>query len=292
MPLITIALFKCPACTRTARVEVPVPDISWLTNTAMQQTELHCDNCGARFSATVNNSSFRYEVTLDDHPAIEVFSSELTDSTNRLPDGLSWLNPGVPNDPFFEFISGYNHMAEVLHAYGVGGGGALKSSASEINKLVLSGLVSAMEAYLSNTIMLLVSEEYDATVNLLLKEKTLSSEKITLYESWSNPGVVEDRIQNYLRRQLYHNLGKVEELYGIAFNVDVFSDSDLKKRLHRTVELRHDIVHRNGRSGQGQEQDFSSETVCAMMKDIYDFVIHINTQLFKHDQKNIKDCGT
>lgn len=292
MRLVTIALFKCPKCSRTARAEVPVPDISWLTQPAAQKTELDCDNCGSLFSVTVKNSSSRYEIILVDHPTIEVFSSELTDPAKRSTEGLSLLNSGVPSDPFFEFVSSYNHMTEVLHSYGLGSGGALKSSASEINKLVFSGLVSAMEAYLSNTIILLVSEECDATANLLLKDKTLSSEKITLFESWNNIAIVEDRIKNYLHRQLYHNLGKVEELYEIAFNIDIFPNSALKKRLHRAVELRHDIVHRNGRNGQGQEQCFSSETVYAMMKDIHDFIIHINTQLFKQGPETIQGCST
>lgn len=47
------------------------------------------------------------------------------------------------------------------------------------------------------------------------------------------------------------------------------------------VALRHDIVHRNGRSLQGKEQEFSSIAVLAMMRDIHDFVMHVNNQLFK-----------
>ncbi|MEE5164839.1 hypothetical protein V2J73_16375 [Pseudomonas alliivorans] len=172
-------------------------------------------------------------------------------------------------------------MTELLHTYGIGGSGLLKSSAPEINKLVLSGLISAMEAYLSNTLMTLVAEEIDATENLLLKEEKLSSQKLTLFEAWTENLTVERRVQDYLRDQIYHRLGKVEQLYEIAFKVQIFPNLELKERLHRAVALRHDVVHRNGRTPQGKEQEFSSTAVLSMMRDIHDFVMHVNNQLFK-----------
>ncbi|PYD04720.1 hypothetical protein DND90_11630 [Pseudomonas syringae pv. maculicola] len=233
------------------------------------------------YIATVKKLPYRFEVVLVDHPTIEVFSSELTklfDSDNSQPSRNTFKGT---DDPLFEFLSSYSHMTEVLQAYGVGSSALLKSSAPEINKLVLSGLISAMEAYLANTLITLVAEEIDATENLLRKEETLSLQKITLFEAWSENSSVERRVRDYLRDQIYHRLGKVEKLYEIAFNIQIFPSLEIRTRLHRTVSLRHDIVHRNGRSVQGEEQDFSSAYVQAMMRDIHDLVMHINNELFK-----------
>ncbi|RMV05197.1 MULTISPECIES: hypothetical protein [Pseudomonas syringae group] len=110
-------------------------------------------------------------------------------------------------------------MTELLHTHGIGGSGLLKNSAPEINKLVLSGLISAMDAYLSNKLMTLVAEEIDATENLLLNEEKLSSQKLTLFEAWTENLTVERRVQDHLPDQIYHRLGKVEQLYEIAFKV-------------------------------------------------------------------------
>ncbi|MGN2432277.1 hypothetical protein [Pseudomonas syringae] len=218
---------------------------------------------------------------LVDYPAIELFSSELIElfEPHNAQSGRHTVKGTV--DPLFEFLSSYSHMTEVLHTYGVGSSALLKSSAPEINKLVLSGLVSAMEAYLANTLITLVADEVDATENLLLKEEKLSSQKITLFEAWNESLTVERRVQDYLRDQIYHRLGKVERLYEIAFNIQIFPSLEIKTRLHQTISLRHDIVHRNGRSLQGDEQDFSSTSVHAMMRDIHDFVMHVNNELFK-----------
>lgn len=281
MPFSTIVLFKCPSCTRTSRTPVPVPDINWLEEPSIRNTVIDCDNCGMRYDATVKKMSYRYEVVLVDYQTVDVFSSELTELSESHGANQSRNSARATDDPLFEFLSSYSHMTEVLHTYGIGSSGLLKSSAPEINKLVLSGLISAMEAYLANTLMTLVAEEIDATENLLLKEEKLSSQKITLFEAWNESLTVEKRVQDYLRDQIYHRLGKVEKLYEIAFNIQVFQSLEVRERLHRAVSLRHDIVHRNGRNHQGEEQDFSSFAVLAMMRDIHDFVMHVNDQLFK-----------
>ena len=281
MPFSTVVLFKCPSCAHTSRTSVPAPDTSWLEEPSTRNAVIDCDNCGKRYDATVKKTPYRYEVTLVDYQNVEVFSSELTEvfDSHATSSGQNYVR--ATGDPLFEFLSSYTHMTEVLHTYGIGGSGLLKSSAPEINKLVLSGLISAMEAYLANTLMALVAEEIGATENLLLKEEKLSSQKITLFEAWNESLTVERRVQDYLRDQIYHRLGKVEQLYEIAFNIQVFPSLELKERLHRAVALRHDIVHRNGRSLQGKEQEFSSIAVLAMMRDIHDFVMHVNNQLFK-----------
>ncbi|MEQ4223724.1 MULTISPECIES: hypothetical protein [Pseudomonas syringae group] len=276
-----IVLFKCDSCARVTRSPVQPSEISWSYDASIRDTLIECENCATSYNATVKKLPYRFEVVLVDHPTIEVFSSVLTkifEPDNSHPNRKTFKGT---DDPLFEFLSSYSHMTEVLHTYGVGSSALLKSSAPEINKLVLSGLVSAMEAYLANTLITLVAEEIDATENLLRKEEILSSQKITLFEAWSENSSVERRVQDYLRDQIYHRLGKVEKLYEIAFNIQIFPGLEIKTRLHRTVSLRHDIVHRNGRSVLGEEQDFSSDTVQAMMRDIYDFVMHVNNELFK-----------
>lgn len=281
MPFSTVVLFKCPSCAHTSRTLVPAPDTSWLEGASTRNAVIDCDHCGKRYDVTVKKTPYRYEVKLVDYQHVEVFSSELTELSDSQATSSGQNNVRATDDPLFEFLSSYTHMTEVLHTYGIGGSGLLKSSAPEINKLVLSGLISAMEAYLANTLMALVAEEIGATENLLLKEEKLSFQKITLFEAWNESLTVERRVQDYLRDQIYHRLGKVEQLYEIAFNIQIFPSLELKERLHRAVALRHDIVHRNGRSLQGKEQEFSNIAVLAMMRDIHDFVMHVNNQLFK-----------
>lgn len=281
MPFTNIILFKCPSCTRVARTPIPPCEVSWFLEPTLRNTTIECDSCKASFNITVRPSDYRLKVELVGYPAVEVFSSRLTELADPHDALADRDGAGPTDDPLFEFLSSYSHMTEVLHTYGIGSSGLLKSSAPEINKLVLSGLISAMEAYLANTLMSLVAEETEATENLLLKEEKLSSQKITLFQAWSESLTVERRVQDYLRDQIYHRLGQVERLYEIAFNIQIFPSLEVKQSLHRSVELRHDIVHRNGIDRYGQEQDFSSVSVFAMMRDIRDFVMHINNQLFK-----------
>ena len=195
MPYSTVVLFKCPSCTHISRTSVPAPETSWLEEPSTRNAVIDCDNCGKRYDATVKKTPYRYEVTLVDYQNVEVFSRELTELSDSHATSSGQSDVRATDDPLFEFLSSYTHMTEVLHTYGIGGSGLLKSSAPEINKLVLSGLISAMEAYLANTLMALVAEEIGATENLLLKEDKLSSQKITLFEAWNENLTVERRFR-------------------------------------------------------------------------------------------------
>jgi len=88
------------------------------------------------------------------------------------------------------------------------------------------------------------------TLALQAKDNEINKQNFSLKEIANNEGIVEAHVKGYLRKIIYHNLGKVQFLYDVALDVEVKVGDDWK-HLHKTVQHRHDCVHRNGFDHEG-----------------------------------------
>lgn len=117
-------------------------------------------------------------------------------------------------------------------------------------KMVDAFAVTAMEAYLSGTLIEKVKNDNTYLLNAAKNIEDLKDEKITLYEAVKNPDQAKNRILEKLYEFMYHNLPKIKCIYEAVFGVKI--DYSLKD-LIPIVRRRHDIVHRNGKNKDGVE---------------------------------------
>lgn len=281
--LTTTARFQCPMCNKPACVTVDVPEVDWCVeplsdSLSEDDTDIECNECNAPFSVHVQNSPAGCFIELDEYPDVGVDADEAPFSADD-PDEEDWLNDYTPPNPFDVFESNQHHLRDVLTEYGVGGTGLLKQSASVINRMVFAETISAMEAYLGDTLQSAVLKDPTAMQRMVIEDKELSAEKISLNEILRNPQIVEERVQTYLRGLLYHNLAKIEVIFSFALNIEIFPNKDLKRRLHKTIVLRHDVVHRNGRDKEGNQQYFPTQLVEETMDDVKTFIDHVENSV-------------
>jgi hypothetical protein len=281
--LTTTARFVCPVCKKSACVIVDVPEVDWCVeplsdSLSEDDTDIECNECGTPFSVHVQNSPAGCFIEFDEYPGVEVDADEAPFSSDG-PDDDEWLNEFTSPNPFEVFKSNQYHMDDVLAEYGNGGAGVLKHSALVINRMVFAETISAMEAYLSDTFQSLVLNDINAMQRLVVKDKELSAEKISLSEILNNPKIVEERVKLYLRGLLYHNLAKIEVIFRLAVKVEIFPDNELKRRLHKTIVLRHDVVHRNGRDTESKEHHFPTQRIKEIMDDVRTFVNHVENSV-------------
>ena len=78
-----------------------------------------------------------------------------------------------------------------------------------------------------------------------------------------------------MRGVMYHNLSKVAGMYESTFDIEFPKFGALAK----TVNIRHDLVHRNGKSKDGVTHSIRMAEVLALVEDARAFVIEINTKL-------------
>lgn len=163
------------------------------------------------------------------------------------PEPDEWLDYAVPADPFTIFMDSYHHTGVLLADFGKDNGRDL------VNRLVFSQQVTALEAYLGDTLLNAVAADSAATQRLIDKDDELSKQKFTLTQIRSDPDLVARRVREYLRSILYHNLAKVDVLYDIALGIRILDLTSDKTALFAAIMLRHDCVHRNGFDKDGNE---------------------------------------
>jgi hypothetical protein len=190
------------------------------------------------------------------HEVVEDFDYGLE---HEEPEPDEWVDYDVPSNPFSIFMDSYRQTSLLLVDHGKDDGRDL------VNRLVFSHLVTALEAYLGDTLINAVAGDADAMQRLIDGDDELSKEKFTLAEIRKDPDLVERRVREYLRAILYHNLAKVDVLYNIALSIRILNLTSNKDDLFKAVKLRHDCVHRNGFDKNGNElvvftKTFVSET--------------------------------
>lgn len=186
---------------------------------------------------------------------------------HEMPEPDDWLNYEVPANPHSIFMNSYHHTGDLLADHGSAYGDFL------LNRMVFSHQVTALEAYLGDTLINEVMGDADALQRLIVKADELRDAKFTLAQIASSPDLVKSTVRAYLRDILYHNLAKVDALYYIAFGFRILTLVKDKSSLLKAVSLRHDCVHRNGFDKDGKELNvFTKEFVQTVADLIRDFV--------------------
>jgi hypothetical protein len=160
--------------------------------------------------------------------------------------GDLWVNWDVPDDPFAVFMDSYYQTGDMLADWEGPYGAHL------LNRMIFAHQVTALEAYLGDTLLKHALADPNAIQRLIEQDSELSKAKFTLTEISRDPDLVITKVRDHLRGILFHNLAKVDALYGIALGVRVLNLVDDRARLQHAVILRHDCVHRNGFDKDGK----------------------------------------
>ena len=195
---------------------------------------------------------WEYPVGIENYSSTDVGEHSIVEDLDyglkhERPDPNEWLDYDVPASPFTVFMDSYHHTGDLMADVGKDDGRYL------LNRLIFSHQVTALEAYLGDTLLNVVASDPDAMQRLIDADDELSKQKFTLAEIRKEPGLVERKVREHLRAILYHNLAKVDALYNIALGIRILSLTDKKAYLFQAVMLRHDCVHRNGFDKDGQE---------------------------------------
>lgn len=136
-----------------------------------------------------------------------------------------------------------------------------------------------LEAYLADTLTNQVLKNADVLLKVVKEVKGLAEEKVTLTQVAADPELVAKMVANYLRDLLYHNLKKIMEIWKVTLGHSIFPDKDLTSRMFKAAEIRHDCVHRNGKTKEGAKHDINSAFVKQVDGDIYAMMEHIEFEL-------------
>lgn len=237
--------FKCPECHAESNVDVEVPEFSWASFDRMSdlssegEVYVICPECEEAFDGYATCYSSGCEITLEDNG-----KTYEGDFPMYSPEPDEWADYGAPEHPHDIFLQSYSDMKALLDQ-------EIQSDDAQIlQRMVFTQTVSAMEAYLCDTLINAVRSDSEYMMNICndyepLKDKTFGLAQMASIKTDLN-SFIFDHIKSSLRNEIYHRLDRVSRLYQKGLGIKLIEDKDDREKLMVAVGHRHDCVHRNG----------------------------------------------
>lgn len=140
---------------------------------------------------------------------------------------------------------------------------------SFVHRMMFMQAWAMLEALLADQLIEVVAQDPKLIARLYQGDKHLQKEKFTGDTLLKNPDLPKSTALDFLRGIPYHNLPRAETIYGICFGNQKDAEADTKpflKELGKLQTVRHDCVHRNGRTKVGALVPVSTEDVVKVLE--------------------------
>ncbi|MFQ7265340.1 MAG: hypothetical protein ACLRPS_00360 [Paraprevotella clara] len=256
--------FTCPECNalnETEALSVPTPDFSAETHhdsINYENYEHECPNCGHLFDITINNGIYGGD-------------GDISDVNNE--DGVS-VEEGFPEEDYEEYKSLFfdEHVKETIDVLDK------IDTLDEVSRKLLyrtlyANVISSMEAYLSDRLIQKVLSSETVKRQFIENFKDFKEHKISMSDIFKQMESLDSFIRKTLREIIYHNLPRVKNIYKTTFGIDFGDVSELMK----SIAIRHDIVHRNGKDKNGVLCEISKDDVLTLAEQVSFFIGNIES---------------
>ncbi|AVX40704.1 HEPN domain-containing protein [Yersinia massiliensis] len=157
-------------------------------------------------------------------------------------------------------------------------------------KMQIAYCVTIMESCLGDMIKSIVLPNSIYRDNAINNVTELNDVKIKLSDALKGNEPLNKAVQNYLSDLSYHNIPKIYEVYKAVLDYQITSKPILKNIIKLT-KLRHDIVHRNGKTREGKEILFEYKDVLDAFNTTKKFLTEmkdmINAAIKYHEEKQM-----
>jgi hypothetical protein len=248
--------FICPVCSNEIRQEVDVPEPNYAGEKSSDmvsegEVEIHCDGCDNYFDGDVWAGPAHCDITLREHPETTVSCDP--PGYDRPPE--DWDDWKVPDDPASVFKANVTELHQLIDQQAQADGSSL------MNRMIFAQILTFLEAYFCDTLISELRQRPDLLANFAERDGSISHTGFSASAILRDPDHVRKAVEHNLKSRLYHQFGsgkvdgkgkpKAEGVplwYAMAFGFSLAAtDNDLKS-LREYAALRHDCVHRNGKT--------------------------------------------
>lgn len=148
-------------------------------------------------------------------------------------------------------------------------------------RMIYASIITAMETYLCDSFFHKVTNDDKLTEKLLMNSPDFKDKKYAMAEVLDWKKNTKLRISEHLLDIVWHNLPKIQQMYRSVLDVKFPSNIE---PIHRAVSIRHDLVHRNGRTKAGTYHVVKNKEIEGLIGNIEKLINDIDEQL-KSEQK-------
>lgn len=260
---VSVVSFACPICAHPFHEEVQVPEPNYAGENLSEmvsegEVELHCKACGNYFGGDVWAGPAHCDINLRDYPGTEV-SCDLP-GYDRPPE--DWDDWQIADDPFTVFRENRTELSHLIDTQSKAAGSSL------INRMIFAQILTFLEAYFCDTLISGLRKRPDLLANFARRDGSVSDIEFKAYDVLRDPDHVRKTVEHNLKSRLYHQFGSgktdgkgnvkpqgVALWYAMAFGFRLTASDDDLESLREYAALRHDCVHRNGKTKDGETLD-------------------------------------
>ena len=176
-------------------------------------------------------------------------------------------------DSYDNFGEALENVSELLHAP------IENNVAPYLHRLLYVNIVTALETYLSDVFVKTVLSDGALVRKFVETTPDFKKRKFALSDVFAEIDRVEETVKGQLRQIVWHDLARVRLMYRDVLAVDV----QTTKAIFRSVAIRHDLVHRNGKDKDGIGIPIKADDVVALAQEAHRLVRGIDEALSSTD---------
>lgn len=144
------------------------------------------------------------------------------------------------------------------------------------HRMLFVNAITALETNLSDAFINTVANAPELMRRFIETTPEFQSEKVPLSDVFKAIERIEQKARSYLIDVVWHHLERVKPMYRDTLGIDLPDDIG---PLFRAILVRHDIVHRNGKTKTGEEILITREQITDLLERTEAVVQHIDKQI-------------
>lgn len=149
--------------------------------------------------------------------------------------------------------------------------------ANDLSRIIINSLystcISVFEAFLSELFITTCLHNEKVLKRLITNTDIYKDEKINIKDFFSFQQTLKTNTIRKLQETTFHNIKIVCTYYKICINVDI---SKYLKSIPSSINIRHDIVHRNGKTKNDENIVITKKDIFELIQDIENCINAIN----------------
>lgn len=179
----------------------------------------------------------------------------------RYSEEISWLSK--ERHAFENFLASINEVQSIIP----------QNPSLILIKMNYSYVITLMESCLCDMLKSIVLYDDAYLKNAITKIEDLKQQKVNLFQVYSDVNIVKKMALSTLSDILYHNIPKVISIYSMVLGERKPENITEKTEfICKAVDIRHDIVHRNGYNKEGNEHELNLEILNLTIAKICEFI--------------------
>lgn len=144
-----------------------------------------------------------------------------------------------------------------------------------LNRQIFISVIGTMETFLSDAFVNLSFDNEDYFKNFIETHPEFKKQKFELREIYREYDKLEETAKRVMLDTIYHNLPTVSQMFTDTFKIEF----PPIKKVYEFVLKRHDLVHRNGKTKDGDPVETDDKAINELMEEVTKFVDDISSKL-------------